>query len=285
VANLFVVVELVGERPHPGSLEVLGQARRVGSALGATVYAVAPCAHAPGSGGDDLIDALSRHGADKVLLAVSPSHAGPMRWGSHGAAVLVACATMQPLLLLLADTHAARDLAPRLAARLGAAYLGDASVEIAGEGVALWDGAGEQARRLDGELDYTVVAAIPPGRYEPAHGDDEAEIELLETPPFPGPDFTELSEAPVDSAPRARVIGAGPAADELAAALGGIVGGSEREPVALAVTLDGGPIDERADVRVALGRGAGERACVHYAVDGDPDELARALARGVARRR
>ena len=56
-----------------------------GSSLGATVYAVAACDRTPGWGEDDLVAALSRHGADKVLLAAGPAHAGPLRWGGHGA--------------------------------------------------------------------------------------------------------------------------------------------------------------------------------------------------------
>jgi hypothetical protein len=278
VANLFVIVELVGERPHPASLEVLGQARRVGTGLGATVYAVAPCARPPGYEPEDLVAVLSQHGADKVLLAVSPSHAGPLRWGTHGAAVLVACATMQPLLLLLADTRGGRDLGPRLAARLGAAYLGGAAIEMDADGIVLWDVAGAEPRRLEGELDFTVVAAVPPGRYPTARGDEEAEIELLETPGFPGPDFVELPGEPpaADAAVLARVVGEGAAATELAAALAGRVDGAPC-PAGLEVTLDGSSGGD-AEVRVALGSAASAGSAALYAVEGDADDLARRLA-------
>ena len=56
--------------------------------LGATVYAIVPCGSKPGYGEDDPIAVLSRHGADKVLVAVEEAHAGPLRWGTHGGAVL-----------------------------------------------------------------------------------------------------------------------------------------------------------------------------------------------------
>jgi hypothetical protein len=282
VANVFVIVELVGDHPHPASLEVLGQARRIATALGATVYAVAPCARPPGYGQDDLIAVLSGHGADKVLLAVSPQHEGPMRWGTHGAAVLVACATMQPLLLLLADTTAARDVAGRLAARLGAAYLGAAAVEVVGDGVALWEVGSERPRRLEGELDFTVVAAITPGRYAPACGDEEAEVELLETPPFPGADFAELRDGAAGE-PRARVFGQGEVAEELARALGGVVAdGAGGPPVPLAVAIDSVPAEVApAEVTVALGPQAAACPTADYAVQGDGPTLATALARAV----
>src|SRR4051812_5160599 len=115
MASLLVVIELIDDRPRPASLELLGQARRIGSDLGATVYAVAACARPPGYGDDDLIAVLSRHGADKVLLATSETHAGPMRWGTHGGVVLSACGVMHPTLVLLADGDGARDLGGRVA--------------------------------------------------------------------------------------------------------------------------------------------------------------------------
>src|SRR5262245_14942078 len=126
MASVLVVIELVDDRPRPASLELLGQARRIGSELGATVYAVAACACPPGYGDDDLIAVLSRQGADKVLLATAEVHAGPMRWGTHGAAVMAACELMRPTLVLLSDGEGGRDLGARVAARLGAAAICDA---------------------------------------------------------------------------------------------------------------------------------------------------------------
>ena len=39
MASILCIVELVGDRAHPVSLEALGLGRRIGTALGATVYA------------------------------------------------------------------------------------------------------------------------------------------------------------------------------------------------------------------------------------------------------
>jgi hypothetical protein len=284
VASLLVVIELVGDRPRPASLEVLGQARRVATGLGATLYAVVPCAAPPGYGEDDVIAVLSRHGADKVLLAVAESHAGPLRWGTHGGAVLTACGLTRAMLVLLADGPGGRDLGGRVASRLGAAALSDAFLEVEGDEVVLWQGgkaAGAPAR-LEGGLDFRVLALIPAGRYRLAPGDEEAEVEMLE-PPEPERDF----EAAGDGGPwpRCVVLGEGPPADTLLAALPGaraedVAGAELRIAVGAGcqrlLALGGEP-----SCRVALGPDEGSATFASYVVDGDPLELAGALAAAV----
>jgi hypothetical protein len=290
VANLLVLIELVGERPHPGSLEALGQARRLATSLGATVYAVAPCAATPGYGDDDLIAVLSRHGADKVLLATAESYGGPPRWGTLGSLLLTVCHLLPPTLLLCATTDGARDFAPRVAARLGAALLADAWIDLQGDGLSLFDGSGDTACRLDGELEYPVVAMIPPGRYLPARGDEEAEVEMLEPRASDAPDFEEAGwEA---DRPLAVVLGSGPAAEQLAAALDGVTAGgngSARLAVAIAApavapapTIEQALASAHAEAKVALGPGAVFCSTARYAVEGDPERLADELASAVA---
>lgn len=281
MANVLVLIELVGDRPHPGSIEALGQARRIGSSLGATVYALAPCAATPGYGEDDLIAVLSRHGADKVLLATAEAYRAPPRWGTHGPLVVAACAALPPMLLLVAATEGARDLAPRVAAHLGAALLADAWIDLVEDGLALFDGSGDAACRLDGDLEYPVVAMIPPGRYLPAHGDDEAEVEML-APTAVSPDFEELGCE--DDRPLAVVIGSGPAAERLADALDGVTAardGTARLAVAAVSAIEAALAGVRAETKVALGPGAIFCAAARYAVEGDPDRLAADLARAV----
>lgn len=286
MASVVVVIELVADRPHPGSLEALGQARRIGSGLGATVYALAPCARAPGYGEDDLIAVLSRHGADKVLLATDGAYGGPMRWGSHGPLVQATCAQLRPSLLLAAKTPGARDLAPRVAAAMGAALLADGWLDLltVGEGeLLLFDGSGDEARQLDGELEFPVVALVPPGRYAIAAGDDEAEVEMVEAKsPAPG-DFEDLG--PDGAAPPPSVLGDGPAADELAAAFAAARGvGDRRVPLALAIAPRLEALDaSAAEVKVAIGEGAGECEHARYALPGDGAAQARALAEAVKR--
>jgi len=270
VANLLVLIESAEGKPLPGSLEALGQARRVGSTLGATVYALAPCAEPPGYGDDDLIAILSRHGADKVLLAADEAYRRPLRFGTVGPLLQTACASLPPSLLLAAATDGARDFAPRVAARLGAAYLADAWVDVDGEGLALWAGSGAAACRLDGELEFPVVALIPPGRYAVAGGDEEAEVEVI-AGAQPLADFEELG---AEAARAATVIGDGEAARRLAAILDGAEG---EAPLVIELRPASGEPRPWA-VTVALGDGAAGCAHARYAVEGDAQAIAAQLA-------
>jgi hypothetical protein len=263
VANLLVLVEMTERGPLPGSLEALGQARRIGSALGATVYALAPCAESPGYGDDDLIAVLSRHGADKILLSTDPSYAPPVRFGTQGPFVLQACANLPPSLLLAASSAGARDLLPRVAARLGAAFLADGWVDVAGDRLALFEGSGAGAHRLDDdELEFPVVALLPPGRYATAAGDDEAEVEVL------APVAASGGFAPIDAQPACAgsVVGEGAGAQALAAALDG---GTNAPPSSLVIDLQ----PSQLEVRVAGGQ--------RYLLEGASEPAAQVLATAI----
>jgi electron transfer flavoprotein alpha subunit len=277
VANVLVAVELVGAHALPVCLEVLGQARRLGTRLGATVYAVLPLERAPSYGEDDVIAELSRHGADKVVVVTDEALAEgrpAMRWDTHGAALASVNELLPASLFLFGATAGAREVAARLAARMGAAFLADAWVELGEDRLTLWDGSGAAARALalDGTLEFPVVATVPPGRYRMAAGDEEAEVEVVAaTGRTPG-GFARIDE---EAAPAATVRGGeGEAAARLAHALGA----AEGVPTPLAVSL--GPRFDAplAEARVALGDGAA-LAEAHYAVEGAPDALADELAR------
>jgi electron transfer flavoprotein alpha/beta subunit len=276
VANILCVIEVAGAGPRPVCLEALGQARRLGTHLGATVYAVVPLPRAPKFAEDDLIATLSKHGADKVVLvtdeALEPG-ATSMRWGTHGVAIATASDLLPPSLLLFGATAGAREVAARAAARLGAAYLPEAWLELQADKLVIWRGS---EAKLDGELEFPVVATIPPGRYQPAEGFDDAEVEVIAASGRM-PDFEDAG--PDGQAPQALVLCSdGPeraAAAALALALQGEVSLTARgeAPLALSVgpSLDG----VTAEVRVGLGLGV---AGAHYEVEGDAATLARALA-------
>jgi len=282
VANIICVIELHQHHTLPISLEVLGQARRIATALGASLYAVVPIRHAPKAGEDGFIDELAQHGADKVILLTDDSTTPPegertdtLRWGSYGPALCAVADALPPMLLLMGATLGGRDLAPRVAARLGAAYLSEAWIELDGAVLALWEGSGASARGLDGDLEFPVVATIPPGRYSPAKGDEEVEVEVVQLPSHPA-DFEELGwEA--DAAGRAMVVGE--AAAGLAAALHGTTESVGAGAPALSVSL-GPPIGHLpSEVRVGLGDGAG--GDVHYALAGSMGEAEAALRRAL----
>jgi electron transfer flavoprotein alpha subunit len=292
MANVLVVVELAEGKALPVCLEALGQARRLATHLGATVYAVVPLARAPSYGEDDVIAQLAEHGADKVVLVTDEALGGAadaMRWGTHGAAIGLVSDMLPPSLLLFGATPGGREVAPRAAARMGAAFLAEAWLEVREDKLALWEGAGDTAQALDGELEFPVVATVPPGRYQMATGDDEAEVEVVASSGRV-PDFDELGwEA--DAHGRAVVL-APPElkaqAEELARALGGtaIVTGAEADSgllsTRLAVSLSTSFGAVRAQVRVALAEKPESPPGAHYAVVGKAAELAPALTKAIA---
>ncbi|HZS37548.1 MAG TPA: hypothetical protein VFF06_12015 [Polyangia bacterium] len=297
MANVLVVIELREGRALPVCLEALGQARRLSTALGGTLYAVVPLKHAPRYGEGDVIEVLAQHGADKVVLVTDEAltHDGGMRWGTYGPAIAQVSDQLPPMLLLFGETAGAREVAPRAAARMGAAYLSDAWIEVREGRLHLWEGSGASAHALDGELEYPVVATLPPGRYTTASGDDEAEVEVLAAPGRAG-DFDELGWE-IDPRPATLVVappekpsfdeawGAHPepdavreAAQALADALTAKLSSSATPVSARLVIAVGAPLDApAADVRVAVGADAAE-APAHYALVGEPAAAARALA-------
>jgi len=191
VANLLVLMEFNRGALLPVSLEALGQARRLGSAIGLTVYALVPLPSEPGKGDSDITAHCGRFGADKVLLLTGDRlfSEQEMRYESYADAVMAACSMVPPRLLFVGDTPAARDMAPRLASRLGAAYL-PAGTAFAEDGtLQICD---QQGRHLDlsVELDVTedqppmtipVVITVPAGRHRMSWGVHDAE--LLIVPP------------------------------------------------------------------------------------------------------
>ena len=218
MANLLVYIEPPASAAGrsagcvPGALQALAEGRRLASALGARLHAFVPLPRAPGDDAlpddfaDDatmsaldgpvalqaLIETLSRHGADHVVLAPVPP--GPPLWTTHGAALVAVCQRLQPLLVLVAASPAGRDLAPRLAAHTQAAFLAEPMLALADGADVLVSrsvyGPG-QARRLTlEELDRPCVITLAAGRHRAAHGDGDAYITTLERAvPAPGWDL------------------------------------------------------------------------------------------------
>jgi len=257
VANVLCVVELLQGRALPVSLEVLGQARRLSTELGATLYAVVALPRAPSWSDDDLVSTLAAHGADKVVIATDETLGGgeELRWGTHGAALAAVCDLLSPSLLLFGATPAAREVAARAAARIGAAYLHEAWVDAVDGALVLFEGAGAEARTLEGELEFAVVATVPAGLGSEA--DARAPAVVV-----------------VDDETRA-------AGESLARALGGEVAeGRVEARLVISLGLPSPAAAVGVERRVRLGAGGGDD--VDYVVAGDPAKLAEALARAVA---
>jgi electron transfer flavoprotein alpha subunit len=154
-------------------------AARLGAPLEALVIG-AGAAHA---------DALAAAGADRVLLAEGAGLI-PYTTDAHAAVLAEAIRARAPRLVLLASTARGRDLAPRVAARLGLGLTGDAiDLDLDAEG---------RVRQHKPAFGGTIVAPIlsrtrpematvRPGILPRAQPDPSrrASIERLDVPPLP----------------------------------------------------------------------------------------------------
>jgi electron transfer flavoprotein alpha subunit len=118
-----------GLRLRPMSLELMGEAARLAAQLGGEAVAVLM-----GAGVEPLAGDLAQNGASSVLLAdaleLSRYETEPYAW-----VLARAIEAYRPWAVLLPATSFGRDLAPRVAARLGLGLTGDSTgFEIDGEG-------------------------------------------------------------------------------------------------------------------------------------------------------
>jgi electron transfer flavoprotein alpha subunit len=238
VANILVYIELAGDRPLPASLEALGVGRRIATRLGATNYALLPCASRPTYGDDDVITVLSRSGADKVVLVTHPKLAETPLYASHGGAIATACGALPPTLVLFASTPGARDIAPRLAAQLAGVYMAEPHLTLGPDGALTLSrvthgGHWSRTLRAD-DLERPAVLTLAAGRAPLGMGDEESEVVVL-SPTAVGESFDEVGREADAAAPlgHARVVVGGGAglgeealgvASDLARAFGGEAG-------------------------------------------------------------
>ncbi|HJZ88197.1 MAG TPA: hypothetical protein VKN99_23645 [Polyangia bacterium] len=185
MANVLVYAELAEGRPSTLALAALGEARRIASAIGATVYAVLACAELPRYGDDDAIALLGRHGADKVILLTAPGLGRPTLFATHGPAVVAACEQLPPALLLFPSSVGGSDVAPRVAARLGAAFAARPRIDISGDNVVLsrpvHGGVCERRLAIE-DIERPVVLTYDGPAGEPCC-DGDAEVVVLTAPP------------------------------------------------------------------------------------------------------
>jgi electron transfer flavoprotein alpha subunit len=117
--DVWVLVETRGGVPRPVVFELLGKASAMARAFSGRVVAVtlgdAVERHAP---------TLAAHGADCVLVG-EDARLQPFDTEVHAALLAAAIRQRQPGVFLLPATTAGRDLAPRVAARLGLGLTGD----------------------------------------------------------------------------------------------------------------------------------------------------------------
>jgi len=184
------------------SHEVLTGARRLADELGGTVDALVFGAAAPAG-----TDGLGRFGADRVLTA---SHAEFGRYNPDGYAAVAAAAGRGAHTILLPATATGRDLAPRLAARLGVGLASDAT-SLAIEGGKLvvvrpvYAGKALLKLRLDGA---PAIVSLRPNTVQTAEAPRPGTLEPVAIPAFtqrvtvtgikaPASQTLDVAEAPI----------------------------------------------------------------------------------------
>ncbi len=115
---ILVFVEQRDGQVRPVSREALGEATRLAASLGGPVVGVCAAAADPG------LAALGEAGASEVLLATHDAFKVYEPTG-YAAAVATAVEQVKPAAVLFAASAMGRDLAPRVAARLGVGLASD----------------------------------------------------------------------------------------------------------------------------------------------------------------
>ena len=180
---VWVVAEMEKRGPKPVTAELLAKAAELAARLGAPVEALVL-----GSGTEHAA-ALAAAGADRVLVAEGAGLV-PYTTDAHAAALAEAIRARAPRLVLVASTARGRDLAPRVAARLGLGLTGDAiDLDLDSEG---------RVRQMKPAFGGAIVAPIlsrtrpematvRPGILRPARPDESrrAAVERLAVPAVP----------------------------------------------------------------------------------------------------
>jgi len=199
---VWVVAEMGRQGPKPVTAELLAKAAELAARVGAPVEALVLGDGAAHAG------ALAAAGADRILVAEGAGLV-PYTTDAHAAVLAHAIRARAPRLVLLPSTARGRDLAPRVAARLGLGLTGDAiGLDLDAEG---------RVRQLKPAFGGTIVAPIlsrtrpematvRPGILRPARSDParRAAVERLAVPAVPV---------------RVRVLAERPLADAAGAAL------------------------------------------------------------------
>lgn len=174
------------ERLRGVSLELVGEARRLASLAGGEAVAVLV-----GRGVEAWIEETAQNGANRVLVADAPELA---TYSAESYAWVLAreIEERQPWAVLLPATSFGRDLAPRVAARLGLGLTGDCvglELDPEGELLQLKPAFGGQVIAPIGSRTTPKMSTIRPGmlpRYAPDLG-HEAVVESLDTGGVPAP--------------------------------------------------------------------------------------------------
>ncbi len=178
--SILVVAEQRDGRIRSVTHEVLGEAKRLKVTFG-DVVAVLPCASDPGAA------ALGEYGADRVRVVTHDSFA---RYDAYGytRAVVAAVEAMKPQVVLFSASSMGKDLAPRVAARLGVGLASDCTALIV-DGGKLVARRPVYAGKANQKLAFTkspAMATLRPKVFAPAPGGAPATVETVAANHDPG---------------------------------------------------------------------------------------------------
>jgi electron transfer flavoprotein alpha subunit len=187
MATVWVFVEQEGDKPTSLGLELLAKARGLGDV---TVVLL-------GQGSDEIHATLGDHGA-KTVLRVDGGDRLPS--GPVAAALAERAQSQPPDLILMGQAYNDRDIAGRLAARLGVGILSNASdVRLTGGGVETDHEilGGTQIATASASQGPFIVLARPKSFVAEAVGGDVPTVEDLELPDV-GPAEASITESHVE---------------------------------------------------------------------------------------
>jgi len=205
MANIIVFVEVRRDETTLASRFAVGEARRVASELGATVYGVI----ATGPASEAAIamhgKVIGEAGADRVLCCADAALGGPLLDAEAGPFLAGLCERLRPVLTLFPAGAVGPALGPPLAMRLGGLFHARASLELVRDGGAprlvlrRFRAADGAVRTLDvaGAHARPAVATLPAGLASRLRGAPAVEVEML---PYPAgaSAVRELSSEPDD---------------------------------------------------------------------------------------
>jgi len=175
--DVLVVAELAGEALRPVTLELLAKATALAAVLGGSVSVLAAGAAAPRHAAT-----LTAHGARRVLLAADDGFTAGVE--SFAALLCSVIAADRPGLVILPSTVFGRDVAPRVAARLGIGLTGeciDLTVDAEGRVLQHKPAFGGSVVALIASRTQPEMATVRPGMLAAGtpRGSDGAEVVRL----------------------------------------------------------------------------------------------------------
>ncbi|AFM41264.1 electron transfer flavoprotein, alpha subunit [Desulfosporosinus acidiphilus SJ4] len=174
--GIWVVVEQREQQIRKVSLELLGQGRKMADETGEPLVAVVL-----GQGIEGLAQTLAANGADKVIL-VENEKLAEYTTGAYTSALNQLIRKEEPQAVLMGNTAVGKDLAPRLAQRLGVGLASDCTgIELDASSFMVFKRpiyAGKAFEYLASSV-RPILATIRPNTYTLPVADDSRKAEVV----------------------------------------------------------------------------------------------------------